>query len=88
MIVPDRLLDAVVLQDHHCAVGLTFINGVGFRIGTFDGHDLRAMSTAAARRMAKELAASEEAETLAPVIEALRAKADALDALAEPVGSA
>lgn len=78
----DRLIKPTVLPAHNVAVGLVFIPGVGHRVGTWDGIEMRHMSPAAAHRTARELDESPLATELAPVIAALRGVADELQELA------
>lgn len=78
----ERLINPTVLPEHNVAVGLVYIPGVGHRVGTWDGIEMRHMSPAAAHRTARELQESTLATELAPVIAALHGAADGLQGLA------
>jgi hypothetical protein len=85
-----NLIDAVELPEYRLTVGLVFVQGVGYRVGTWDGHEARQMSPSAARRFARELYATEVGDELQPVIRALKAASDKVDGLANvnPAGTA
>lgn len=80
-----RLIEPIVLRDYGIAVGGVEIEGTGLRVGTFSDNTVRHMSPAAARRLAKQLAADDEAPALGPVIEALNAVADRVEAVTHPL---
>lgn len=67
--------EPVDLSDYRLVLGLQHRPGAGLRVCAWDGENVRHMSPAAARRLAKSL----DGEALKPV-------ADALEALADRVG--
>jgi hypothetical protein len=85
-----RLIDPVELPDYRLTVGLIFVQGVGYRVGTWDGYESRQMSPAAARRFARDLGSGEAGDALLPVISAINTAADKVDGLASatPHGTA
>lgn len=70
-----RLHDPIMLPDHEIAVGLTFVQGAGHRVGTVTPAGLNHMSAAQARRMARELLDSDQGVSLRAAIDALFAVA-------------
>lgn len=80
MIVPDRLIDAIVLEDMDTAIGRVFVQGVGFRVGSLNMHgEIHHMGPAEARRFARDLASGPHSDELTPVIEALQTMADRVE---------
>lgn len=85
--VPARLIGAVAFPAQTFAVGAVYVQGVGHRVGTWDGLEMRAMSNSAARRLAKELRdEADDATELIPISKAIEAVAVQLDLSAQGAG--
>lgn len=75
-----QIIEPTPVLDGEVTIGFVFIKGTGVRVGADMWGDVRHMRHAAARRLAKTLEATSEAEALAPAIEALTGAADRLEA--------
>lgn len=82
-----RLVDPILLPEHEIAVGLTFVQGAGYRVGTVTPAGLNHMSAAQARRVARELDGGAHGGDLSAATAAMRSIADMLDRL-ETLGGA
>lgn len=76
---PGQLSEQIDLPDHMLSLGIIHMDGAGLRVCVWDGHTMRHMAAARARRWAHELVDGEFGAAFQPVADGLRKLCDKVE---------